>query len=96
MRVALGLQGLFKRVTKMHYLYGSKPGVARKLVATFGSEPLLLSYVSWATLKTNPDGTAKFEQGTPLTGYQRWEKSSTPLTDEDATQVVHNPSPSML
>ena len=80
----------------MIYLYGSKPGVERKLVATFDSEPLLLSYVGWATLKTNPDGTAKFEQGTPLVGFTRWEKSRTPLTDEDATGVVHNPSPSML
>lgn len=80
----------------MYYLYGSKPGVERKLVATFDSEPLLRSYVSWATLKTNPDGTAKFEQGTPLTGYQQWVASPTPLTDEDPTEVVHNPSPSML
>jgi len=80
----------------MIYLYGSKPGVQRKLVATFDSQPLLLSYVNWATLRRNPDGTAKFEQGTPLTGYQRWETSSTPLTDDDPMDVVHNPSPSML
>ena len=80
----------------MLYLYGLKPGGQRKLVATFDSEPFLLSYVSWATLKTNPDGTAKFEQGTPLTGYSRWEKSTTPLTDDNPTEVVHNPSPSML
>jgi hypothetical protein len=80
----------------MIYLYGSKPGVERKLVATFDSEPLLLAYVGWATLKTNPDGTAKFEQGTPLVGYQRWEMSRTPLTEDDPTEVVHNPSPSML
>jgi hypothetical protein len=80
----------------MIYLYGSKPGVPRKLVATFDSQPLLLSYVGWATLKTNPDGTAKFEQGTPLTGYQRWETSPIPLTDDDPLDVVHNPSPSML
>jgi hypothetical protein len=80
----------------MHYLYGSKPGVERKLVATFDSDAFLRSYVSWATLKENPDGTAKFEQGTPLTGFVRWEASPTPLTEEDETQVVHNPSPSML
>jgi hypothetical protein len=55
-----------------------------------------LAYVGWATLKTNPDGTAKFEQGSPLVGYQRWEKSDSPLSEEDATEVFHNPTPSML
>jgi hypothetical protein len=80
----------------MYYLYGSKPGVARKLVATFDTEPQLDAYVGWATLKKNPDGTAKFEQGSGLTGYTHWEKSARPLTDDDATQVVDNPSPSML
>lgn len=80
----------------MHYLYGSKPGVERRLVATFDSEPQLLAYVGWATLATHADGTAKFEQGSALSGYQRWEKSSTPTTDNDPESVVHNPSPSML
>jgi hypothetical protein len=80
----------------VHYLYASKPGVNRKLVATFDSEAQLLAYVGWATLKANPNGTAKFEQGSALAGYQRWEKSATPLTDEDPTEVFHNPSPSML
>jgi hypothetical protein len=80
----------------MHYLYASKPGVSRKLVATFDSEPQLLAYVGWATLKTNPNGTGKFEQGSALASYQRWEQSDTPLTGDDATEVVHNPSPSML
>lgn len=80
----------------MHYLYASKPGIARKLVATFDSEPQLRAYVAWATLKTNPDGTGKFEQGSALASYQRWEKSATPLTADDPAQVVHNPSPSML
>ncbi|HUE12878.1 MAG TPA: hypothetical protein VMR25_01830 [Planctomycetaceae bacterium] len=80
----------------MHFLYASKPGTPRKLVATFDSEQQLLAYVGWATLKTNSDGTSKFEQGSALAGYQRWERSSTPLTDEDAAQVLHNPSPSML
>jgi hypothetical protein len=80
----------------MYYLYGSKPGVPRKLVATFDTEPQLLAYVGWATLKKNPDGTAKFEQGSALASCHGWEKSSNPLTADDATQVVHNPSPSML
>lgn len=80
----------------MHYLYASKPGVTRKLVATFDSEPQLLAYVGWATLSKNPDGTAKFEQGSPLVGYQRWEQSDKLLTEDDPGEVVHNPSPSML
>ena len=42
----------------MYYLYGSKPGVAHRLVATFDTEPQLDAYVGWATLKKNPDGTA--------------------------------------
>ena len=80
----------------MYYLYGSKPGVQRKLVATFDSEAQLLAYVGWATLAKGPDGASKFEQGSALASYRRWEKSATLLTDDDATQVVHNPSPSML
>jgi hypothetical protein len=80
----------------MHCLYGSKPGVPRKLVATFDTKPQLLAYVGWATLKKNSDGTARFEQGSALASCHAWEKSPKPLTDEDATQVVHNPSPSML
>lgn len=80
----------------MFFLYGSKPTVPRKLVATFGSEQQLLAYVVWATLSTHSDRTAKFEQGSALASYHRWEKSCTPLTDEDPTEVVHNPSPGML
>jgi hypothetical protein len=80
----------------MHYLYASKSQKPRKLVATFDSEPQLLAYVNWATLATNADGTSKFEQGSALAGYHRWEKSATPLSDEDAEAVTHNPSPSML
>jgi hypothetical protein len=80
----------------MNYLYAFKPGVTRKLVATFDSEQQLLAYVGWATLATKPDGTAKFEQGSALASFQRWEKSAQPLTDDDPNQVVHNPTPSML
>jgi hypothetical protein len=80
----------------MHFLYASKPGTAQKLVATFDSEQQLLAYVGWATLKKNTDGTSKFEQGSALAGYQRWESSPVPVSGEDATQVLHNPSPSML
>ncbi|MCE9553942.1 MAG: hypothetical protein K8T91_11280 [Planctomycetes bacterium] len=80
----------------MHYLYGLKLGKQRKLVATFDSEPLLLSYVRWATLNSQSDGTTKFEQGSPLAGYLGYEYSPSPLYDDDPTEVVHNPSPSML
>jgi hypothetical protein len=80
----------------MHFLYASKPGTTKKLVATFDSEQQLLAYVGWATLKKHADGTSKFEQGSALAGYQRWEPSAVPLSGEDAAQVLHNPTPSML
>jgi hypothetical protein len=80
----------------VYYLYGSKPSIPRKLVATFDSEQQLLAYTRWAILKDNGDGTFKFEQGSPLVGFQRWEHSATPLTADDAHDVPHNPTPSML
>ena len=80
----------------MHYLYASKRGGSRKLVATFGSQQQLLAYVRWATLQAGTDGTYKFEQGSTLSGYDRFESSDAPLTGEDARSVIHNPSPSML
>ncbi len=80
----------------MYFLYGSKPGIARKLVATFDSEPQLLAYVNWATLAKNPDGTSKFEQGSSLAGYQRWGMADSASSHEGQKLVVHNPSPTML
>jgi hypothetical protein len=80
----------------MHFLYGSKAGVARRLVATFGSEQQLLAYVSWATLKNLGGHRGKFEQGSALASYDSWESSTQPLTEEDETKVLHNPTPSML
>jgi hypothetical protein len=79
----------------MHYLYGSKPGVPRKLVATFDGEQQLLAYVRWATLAKH-DGVHKFEQGSSLAGYQGWIHSSQPLTDDDPAAVDYNPLPTML
>lgn len=79
----------------MYYLYGSKPAVLQKLVATFDSEQQLLAYVRWATLSED-DGRSKFEQGSSLASYQGWSYASEPQTDEDASAVDHNPSPSML
>jgi hypothetical protein len=77
-------------------LYGSKPGVDRRLVATFGGEAQLRAYVRWATLEETGPQSGKFEQGSVLAGYKSWEQSDQPLTDDDASQVVHNPSPNML
>lgn len=79
----------------MYYLYGSKPSVPRKLVATFDSEQQLLAYVRWATLGEKA-GVHKFEQGSSLASYQGYSHSKEPLTDEDAGAVDHNPTPSML
>ena len=80
----------------MHYLYGSKRGVPRRLVATFDSEPQLLAYVRWATLQDFGDHRGKFEQGSALAGYGAWEHSSAPLSDEATSDTLHNPTPSML
>ena len=80
----------------MHYLYASKTGVSRRLVATFDSEPQLLAYVRWATLESFGENRGKFEQGSPLAGYGAWERSTEALTDDDAAEVAHNPTPSML
>jgi hypothetical protein len=80
----------------MHYLYGSKQAVLRRLVATFSSEQQLLAYVSWATLQDLGNHRGKFEQGSALAGYDSWEHATKPLTDDDANLVLHNPTPSML
>lgn len=80
----------------MHYLYGARANAPQKLVATFGSEQQLLAYVRWATLESHGDRRGKFEQGSALASCVFWESSPTPLTDEDAEAVLHNPTPSML
>lgn len=80
----------------MHYLYASKRNVPRRLVATFDSEQQLLSYVRWATLQDLGQQRGKFEQGSALAGYDAWERSTAPLSEEDAAAVLHNPTPSML
>lgn len=79
----------------MHYLYGSKRGGPRKLVATFDGEQQLLAYVRWATLSAE-GGMHKFEQGSSLAGYQEWSHSPQSLSDDDPAAVEHNPTPSML
>jgi hypothetical protein len=80
----------------MHYLYASKRGGPRRLVATFSSEQQLFAYVRWATLQETGEREGKFEQGSALAGYVSWEESTEPLTDEDEEAVLHNPTPSML
>ena len=80
----------------MHYLYGSKQDKPSRLVATFGSEQQLLAYVRWATLQSLGNQRGKFEQGSALASCEGWEQSTEPLTDEDTSAVVHNPTPSML
>jgi redox-regulated HSP33 family molecular chaperone len=80
----------------MRYLYASKQNVPRRLVATFDSQQQLRAYVRWATLQSLGERAGKFEQGSALAGYNAWEESEQPLTDEDAQQVLHNPSPTML
>lgn len=80
----------------MMYLYGTKPNVSRKLVASFDSESQLRAYVGWSTLKINHDGTRRFEQGSELVGFTGFESSDRLLTDEDETQIPHNPTPTML
>jgi len=79
----------------MNYLYGSKTGAPPKLVATFDSEEQLRAYVRWATLSER-DGIFQFEKGSSLASCHQYRYSSEPLTDEDASAVVHNPTPSML
>lgn len=80
----------------MHYLYAQKRDGPPRLVATFSSLEQLLAYVRWATLEELGPGRGKFEQGSSLAGYERWESADAPRNSDDATSVVHNPSPSML
>ncbi len=79
----------------MYYLYGSKIGALKKLVATFDSQEQLLAYVRLATLSER-DGVRQFEKGSALASCHQFDYSSEPLTDEDTTAVDHNPTPSML
>ena len=80
----------------MYFLYGSKRDGPLRLVATFGSEQLLLAYVRWATLESHGPQHGKFEQGSALASCGAWMSSAEPMTEEDAAGVPHNPTPSML
>jgi hypothetical protein len=79
----------------MYYLYGSKLGAPKKLVATFNTDEQLRAYVRWATLSER-DGVFQFEKGSSLAGCQEYSYSSEARTDDDTAAVDHNPSPSML
>lgn len=78
------------------YLYGVPAGQPARLVATFDSQEQLLAYVHWATLKSEGQRRGKFEQGSALASYREWQQSNRPLTTDDETLVVHNPSPNMM
>jgi hypothetical protein len=80
----------------MHYLYASRAGESLKLVSTFDSEQQLRAYVGWATLIVHDDGRRKFEQGSTLAGFDRFEEGEKPRTANDEAAVPHNPSPNML
>lgn len=80
----------------MHFLYGSKRNGPLRLVATFDSEQQLLSYVRWATLESHVPQRGKFEQGSALAGYDAWQRSTEPLTEDDVTAALHAPTPNMM
>lgn len=80
----------------MYYLYASRKSGDPKLVSTFDSEQQLRAYVGWATLIVHDDGSRKFEQGSTLAGFDRFEERTTIRPRDDAAAVPHNPSPNML
>ena len=80
----------------MHYLYGSKRNGPQRLVATFDSEQQLLAYVRWATLESREPQRGKFEQGSALAGFDAWERSTEPLTEDDPGSALHAPTPNMM
>jgi hypothetical protein len=80
----------------MYYLYASKKGRPQRLVATFSSEPQLLTYARWATLEPTGPRSGKFEQGSVLAGYENWDSADHALDEHDASEVEHNPTPHML
>ncbi|MGQ0635432.1 MAG: hypothetical protein ACT4QC_12530 [Planctomycetaceae bacterium] len=75
----------------MFYLYAVTSHDRHKLLATFDTQPQLLGYVGWAKVGRNPDGTSQFRPESVLAGYDRWEQSVKPLTDDVPAKVTHNP-----
>jgi len=80
----------------MYYLYGEKRNGTSKLVAKFGSEQQMLTYVNYALLRTNDDGTMTFEQKTPLTGCVGYATAAEASDVDKMTDVPFNPTPTML
>lgn len=78
----------------MYYLYGAKRDRPWRLVASFDSEQQLKAYVRWATLAE--ENGYKFEQGSALAGCHDYKIATETGEEEDPSQVVHNPSPTML
>lgn len=58
-----------------------------ELVAKFGSEQQMLVYISYATLRTNEDGTMVFEQKTPLTDCSGY-STATDVSEENAAKDI--------
>jgi hypothetical protein len=79
----------------MDYLYGSRPGLPRRFMASFDSEAQLLAYVRWATLSQH-GGVRRFEKGSSLAGFHDFNYTGEPVTNDDPATADHNPSPSML
>lgn len=80
----------------MHYLYGTRRNGKTELVAKFGSEQQMLVYISYATLRTNEDGTLVFEQKTPLTGCIGYSTATEVSAEDAAKDIPLNPTPTML
>ena len=80
----------------MHFLYGSKKNDRTAACRHVFFRAATLAYVRWATLEPTGERSGKFEQGSVLAGYNSWEASPEPLTDDDPSAVEHNPTPSML
>ncbi|QDS97572.1 hypothetical protein HG15A2_08350 [Adhaeretor mobilis] len=80
----------------MNFLYGHRRNGNTELVAKFGSEQQMLAYISYATLRTNEDGTMVFEQKTPLTGCVGYSVACEASEEDQAKDVPFNPTPTML
>jgi hypothetical protein len=80
----------------MWNLYGIKTAGKKKLVAMFDSEQQLRAYVNYATLKSEPDGTHKFEQKTALASYTNYEYERAEPGQAVPEEIPVNPTPTML
>ncbi len=82
----------------MHFLYGSKKGVNRRLVATFGSQQQLLAYVRWGDFEV-PSASTEASSSKRLAPWRArrlggFHASRYPT--KIRTKSLYNPTPSML